>query len=107
MTKIAVSFQCDTGNDFSTHSCKASTGINVKVVVNNIAKDAEQTLLVVLMNFKLIVEFYTAVKGKIYHQYHDTHDMEWPIMKSQLPSHGTFSDPVDLHNLPDIKLCLM
>ena len=32
----------------------------------------------VLMNLKLIVEFYTALEGKIYRQYHRTHDMEWP-----------------------------
>jgi len=32
----------------------------------------------ILMNSKLIVEFYAALKRKIYHQYCDTFDMEWP-----------------------------
>ena len=42
MTKNAVSFQCDTCNAFSTHSCRATTGINGKVVMQNVAKDPKQ-----------------------------------------------------------------
>jgi len=30
------------------------------------------------MNSKLTMEIYSVLRGKIYHQYHDTYDMEWP-----------------------------
>jgi len=30
------------------------------------------------MNSKLIMEVYAVLKGKIYLQYHDIHDMDWP-----------------------------
>ena len=43
MTKIAVSFQCDTHNTFSIHSCRATTGTNVKMVVQNVRKDPEKS----------------------------------------------------------------
>ena len=45
MTKDAVSFQCYTRNTFSTHSCRATTRINVKVVIQNVEKDPEQNLV--------------------------------------------------------------
>ena len=78
MAKIAVAFQCDTPNAFSTHSCRAATGIkNVKVVIQNVGKDPEQIWMGVLMNLKLIVEFYIALKGEIYCQYRDKRNMEW------------------------------
>ena len=51
MTKIAVSFQCDKCNAFSIHSCRATTGINVKVVIQNVVKDPEQNLVVCVDEF--------------------------------------------------------
>ena len=45
MTRIAVSFQCDTHNPFSTHSSRATTGINVKMVIQTVGKDPEQNLV--------------------------------------------------------------
>ena len=52
MNKIAVSVQCDTQNAFSTHSCRATTGINVKVVIQNAGKDPEQNLVGCFDEFK-------------------------------------------------------
>ena len=79
MTEIDVSFPSDTCNSFSTHSCRATTGINVIVVIKNVGKDPQQSLVGCFDEFKLIVEFYTALKEKIYRQYCDTCDTEWPI----------------------------
>ena len=45
MTKIAVSFQCDTRNAFSTHSCRETAGIGVKVVTQKTGRDPEQNLV--------------------------------------------------------------
>ena len=45
MTEIAISFQCDTRNAFSTPSCRTAAEINVKMVVQNVGKDPEQNLL--------------------------------------------------------------
>ena len=53
MTRIAVSFQCDTCNAFSTHSFTATTGINFKVVMQNVGKDPEQNLLGCFDEFKI------------------------------------------------------
>ena len=78
MTKLAASFQCDT----------CSAGIFVKEVIQNVAKDDEQNLVGYSDECKSIVEFYTALKGKIYHQYHDTCDMEWPIRCLLFMAHG-------------------
>ena len=79
MVKIAVSFHCDTHNTFSTHSYRANAGINVKMVIKKVGKDLEQIWWGVLVSSKLIVQFCTAINlRKIYHQYCDTHDMEWP-----------------------------
>ena len=32
VSKIAISFHCDTQNTFSTHFCRASAGVNVKIL---------------------------------------------------------------------------
>ena len=45
MAKIAVSSQCDTYDAFSTHDCRATNGINVKVVIQNVGNDPEQNLV--------------------------------------------------------------
>ena len=45
MTKIAVSFHCDTYNTFSTHSCTATAGIKVKILIHRVGKDPEQNLV--------------------------------------------------------------
>ena len=82
MTKIAVAFQCEACNTFSTHFRTATAVINVKVVLQNVGKYPKKIWWGVLMNLKLIVEFYTAFKGKLYHQCHDTQDMEWPRYRS-------------------------
>ena len=78
ITKIAVSFQCYTHNTFSTHSCRATTGVNDRVVIQNVGIDPEQNLVGCFDELKLIMEFYTATYRKIYYQYCDTRDMEWP-----------------------------
>ena len=44
-TKIAFYFHCDTCNTFSTHSCRAAARINVKIVIQNIGKGPEQSLV--------------------------------------------------------------
>ena len=45
ITKIAVSFHCDTRNDFSTHSCRAPALTNIKMVVQEVVRDPEQNLV--------------------------------------------------------------
>ena len=52
MTKIIVSFQCDMHNTLSAHSCRATTGINFKVVIQNIGRDPEQNLVGCFDEFK-------------------------------------------------------
>ena len=44
MIKIAVSFECDTPNAFSTPSCRANTGTNSKKL-QNVGKDPEQIMV--------------------------------------------------------------
>jgi len=57
---------------FSTHSCR----VNVKMA--KLKKTLNKIWWSILMNSKLTIEIYSVLKGKIYHQYHDTYDMEWP-----------------------------
>ena len=45
MTKIAVSFHCDAYGAFSTHSCRATAEINVKMIIQRVERDPEQNLV--------------------------------------------------------------
>jgi len=76
ITKIAVSFHWDTCSAFFTLSCRAAAVTNCKMVLQKVVGDPEQKLVGLLLNLKLIVEFYTVLKGKIYCKHHDTFDME-------------------------------
>ena len=53
MTKIAISFQCDTHNTFSIHSSRATTGTNTKVLIQNVGIDPEQNLVGCFDEFKI------------------------------------------------------
>jgi len=45
ITKIAVSFHCDICNIFSTHYCRATAGMNGKMVIQKVGKYCEQNLV--------------------------------------------------------------
>jgi len=64
---------------FSTHSCWTTAGLNVKMVIQKIGKDPEQSLVGCFDEFKIRNGILRYWKGKIYCQYCDTCDMEWPI----------------------------
>ena len=64
MTKIAVSFQCDTRRTFSTHSCKVTARANVKVVIQNVGKEPEQNLVECFDEFKINSGILDYFKGK-------------------------------------------
>jgi len=53
ITKLAISFHCDTPNTSSTHSCRATAGINVKMIVQKVRIDAEQNLMGCFAEFKI------------------------------------------------------
>ena len=44
IAKIAVSLHCDTRNTFSTHFHQTTIVINVKIVIQKVGKDPEQSL---------------------------------------------------------------
>ena len=52
ITKIAVSFHCGTCKALSTHFCRATAGINVKMVIQRVGKDPEQNLVGCFDEFK-------------------------------------------------------
>ena len=52
MAKITASFKCDICSTFSTHSWRATTELNVKVVIQNVGKDPEQNLVGCFDKFK-------------------------------------------------------
>ena len=45
ITNIAVSFHCGTSNTFSTRSCSATAGLNVKMLIQKVGKCPEQDLV--------------------------------------------------------------
>ena len=49
VAKTAASFHCDTCKAFSTHSCRATPGVNVKMVIQ---KDPAHNLLGCFEEFK-------------------------------------------------------
>ena len=53
ITKIAVSFYCDTHNTVSTHLCRAPAVRNVKMVMQEVGKDPEQNLVGCFADFKI------------------------------------------------------
>ena len=68
ITKIAVSFHCDIHNIFSTHYCRATAGMNGKMVIHlngNTMNNRKLERIVnkiwrgVFMKLKLIMEFHT------------------------------------------------
>ena len=80
LSKIAVSFHCDTRNAFSIHSHLATVVKNIRIVMQNVGKDLEQDLVGCFAEFKInssILHCFTASKRKIYRQYRDTRAMEW------------------------------
>ena len=50
-----------------------------QLLIQKVERDPKQNLLGCYDELKLIVEFYSALKGKIYCQYRDSCDMEWPF----------------------------
>ena len=76
ITKIAVYLNCGTCNTILAHSSHTTVKTNVKMAIQKVGKDLEQNLVGYFLNLKLIVEFYTVLKGKIHHQYHDIHDIK-------------------------------
>ena len=53
MAKVAVPVHCDTFNAFSTHSCRATAEINIKMVIQKVERDPEQNLLGSFDDFKI------------------------------------------------------
>ena len=64
MTTIAVSFHCDMHDAFLTHSHQAAVVTNVKVVVQKVGNILNNVWWGVLLNSKLVVEFYTVFKAE-------------------------------------------
>ena len=73
ISRNAVSFYCDTRNAFLRNSRLPILVKNVKIAIQKIEKDPEQSLVGLLLNLKVIGEFYTVLKTKIDCQYRDTH----------------------------------
>ena len=64
ITKIAISFHCDTANTFSKDSLHATVMTNVKTVMQKIGKDPEKCLVWFFSNLKVYTGILHCLKSK-------------------------------------------
>ena len=77
IAKIAVSFHCDTCSAFVTRSYQATVVINVKIAMQKVGEDLEQSLMGYFAEFKFDSGVLLSFKAEIGCQYSYTCDIEW------------------------------